>query len=195
MLQKVRQIVCEASECDLQFSACVLHPKEALHRETLEGVAVLPHFVILHFERPEPRAIGGVLVAFGGKDAPLGVGDVGFKHEHPIQFGIVVGVHIVLVPLLEVFLNDFADGCFVKHDIVLAVGVVLAIYGRIGKHERSRQHTAFSRFGKSLRGLGEGLEGFLNGRHINEGHELHAFVHFVHGHSVNGKFHVGICSG
>ncbi len=42
--------------------------------------------------------------------------------------------------------------------------------------------------------LSEGLEWFLNRRHINEGDKLHAFVHFVHGHSVNWKFHEGICN-
>jgi hypothetical protein len=39
------------------------------------------------------------------------------------------------------------------------------------------------------------LEGFFDSGHINEGYKLHAFVHFVHGHSVHGKFHGGICSG
>ena len=85
MLQKVGQIVCEARKCDLQFRACVLHSKEALHGKTLEGVAVLPHLIVLDLEGAEPRAIGGVLVALRGKDAPLGVGDVGFKHEDAIK--------------------------------------------------------------------------------------------------------------
>ncbi len=71
---------------------------------------------------------------------------------------------------------------------------LLAVDGSIGQHERSRQDPAFPRFSESLRGLGEGLEWLFNSGHINEGDKLHAFVHFVHGHSVHGKFHGGICN-
>jgi hypothetical protein len=50
MLQKISQVICEASKCDLKFRACVLHAEQALHRETLEGVAVIPHLIVLDFE-------------------------------------------------------------------------------------------------------------------------------------------------
>ena len=184
MLQKVGQIICKASECDLKFRACVLHPEQALHRETLEGVAVLPHLVVLHFERAEPRAVGGVLVAFGRHYATLCIGDVTLEHEHAIEFGVVVSVDVVLVALLEVLLHDFADGGFVEYDIVLAVGVILAEDGSVGKHQRPSQHPALSSFSEALRGLGKGLEWLFNRRHINEGHKLHALVHLINRHPI-----------
>ena len=126
MLQKVGQIVCKASECDLKFRACVLHPKQALHRETFEGVAIIPHLVVLNFERAEPRTVGSVLVAFGRHYATLCIGDVGFKHEHAIEFGVVVGVDVVLVALLEILLHHLPYCFLLEDDVVLATRFVPA---------------------------------------------------------------------
>ena len=186
MLQKISQVICKASKCDLKFGACVLHAEQALHRETLEGMAVIPNLIVLDLEGSEPASIGGVLVSFGRHHATLGIGDVTLEHEHAIQFGVVVCVDVVLIPLLEVLLHDFPDGSLVEYHIVLAVSVILAEDGRIGKHERPCQHTAFPCFGESLRGLGEGLEGFLDCGHINEGHELHSFVNLIDCHPIYG---------
>ena len=185
MLQKISQVICKASKCDLKFGAGILHPEQALNAETLEGMAVIPYLIVLDFEGAEPASIGGVLVTLGWHYATLCIGDVTLKHEYAIEFGIVVGIHVVLVALLEVLLHYLSYRGLVENNVILAVGVILAEDWRVGKHQRPGQHPAFSCFGKALRGLGEGLEGFLDGRHIDQGHELHAFVHLVHGHSVH----------
>jgi len=99
----------------------------------------------------------------------------------------------VLVALLEVLLHHLADGRFVENNVVLAIGVILAVDGSIGQHQRPGEDPPLACLGKPLLGFGKGLEWFLDGWHIGEGHKLHTLIDFIHGHPVHWKFHSGKC--
>ena len=126
MLQKIGQVISKGSECDLQFRFGLVHSEQALNAEAPEEVTVHPHLIVLDLERTEPRSIGCILIALRRHDATLGIGDIGFKHEHAIQFSIVICVDVVLVALLEVLLHHLADGRFVKNNVVLAISGLLS---------------------------------------------------------------------